>query len=82
MAVLRPYRVRIGQVHPRPDHLHSRTTLPDRCRYRAKRLADLYHARWKIEELYKTAKQCLQLEPFRGCSGPLVKREPYGHFTP
>ena len=80
-ATLRPYRVRLVKYTRGQTTFTLATTLLDRRRYRAQRLADLYHARWKIEELYKTAKQCLQLEQFRGRSEPLVKQELYAHFT-
>ena len=57
------------------------TTLLDRQRYRRQDLAKLYHARWGIEEFYKTAKQELHLEQFRGRSERLVKQELYAHCT-
>ena len=57
------------------------TTLLDRKRYRVADLAKLYHARWGVEELYKTAKQGLRLEQFRGRSERLVKQEVQAHFT-
>ena len=80
-ATLRPYRVRLVKYTRGATTFTLATTLLDRRRYPAQRLADLYHARWKIEELYKTAKQCLRLEQFRGRSEPLVKQELYAHFT-
>ena len=57
------------------------TTLLDRQGYRRQDLAKLYHARWRIEEFYKTAKQELCLEQFRGRSERLVKQELYAHCT-
>ncbi len=41
-------------------------------------LADLYHGRWSIEELYK---QMLAVEPFHGQSERLVRQELHAHFS-
>lgn len=57
------------------------TTLLDRQRYRAPDLLKLYHARWGIEELCKTAEQGLRLEQFRGRSERLVRQELQAHCT-
>jgi len=40
------------------------TTLLDARTYPARDLADLYHQRWSIEELYKTVRQTLSMEAF------------------
>ena len=57
------------------------TTLLDRRRYRSGDLADLYHARWGLEEMYKISKQFLEVEQFHGQSERLVKQELYAHFN-
>ncbi len=57
------------------------TTLLDRQRYPVRALADLYHGRWSIEELYKISKQLLTVEHYHGQSERLVKQELYAHFT-
>jgi len=57
------------------------TTLLDRRRYRIKSLADLYHARWGIEESYRISKQFLEIEQFHGRSERLVKQELFAHFN-
>ena len=57
------------------------TTLLDRQRYRVAALADLYHARWGIEELYKISKQFLEIDQFHGRSERLVKQELFAHFN-
>jgi len=57
------------------------TTLTDPHRYTPRSLADLYCGRWSIEELYKTSKQTLRIETFRGRSERAVKQELYAHFT-
>ena len=48
------------------------TTLLDRKRYSRHALADLYHARWGVEEHYKLVKRLLRLEPFHGQSEDLA----------
>ena len=57
------------------------TTLLDSRRYRVAALADLYHARWGIEELYKVSKQFLEVDQFHGPSERLVKQELFAHFN-
>ena len=57
------------------------TTLLDRRRYRVDALADLYHARWGLEEMYKISKQFLEIEQFHGRSERLVKQELFAHFN-
>lgn len=51
----------------------------DRRRYRVDHLADLYHARWGLEELYKISQQFLEIEQFHGRSERLVKQELFAH---
>ena len=57
------------------------TTLLDSRRYRVAALADLYHARWGVEELYKVSKQFLEVDQFHGRSERLVKQELFAHFN-
>ena len=57
------------------------TTLLDSRRYRVADLADLYHARWGIEEMYKSSKQFLEVQQFHGQSERLVKQELFAHFN-
>jgi len=51
------------------------TTLVDARTYPAQGLADLYHQRWSIEELYKTIKQTLSMEAFHAQSLRGVRQE-------
>ena len=44
-------------------------------------LADLYHDRWGIEELYKTSKLGFELENFHIRSERGVKQEIFAHFN-
>ncbi len=57
------------------------TTLLDPRRYSVAALADLYHARWGIEELYKISKQFLEVDQFHGRTEDLVKQELFAHFN-
>ncbi len=57
------------------------TTLLDPQRYSVAALADLYHARWGIEELYKISKQFLEVDPFHGRTESLIKQELFAHFN-
>ena len=57
------------------------TTLLAPKRYRIADLADLYQARWGIEEMYKISKQFLEIDQFHGQRERLVKQELYAHFN-
>ena len=57
------------------------TTLLDRRRYSVTALADLYHARWGIEEMYKVSKQFLEVDQFHGRTESLVQQELWAHFN-
>ena len=57
------------------------TTLLDRQRYSVRDLADLYHGRWSIEELYKISKQLLTVEEFHGQTERTVQQELFAHFS-
>ena len=74
-------RVRLVKYTAGPTVFSLATTLLDAQRYRQQDLARLYHGRWSLEEYYKTAKQMLVLEQFRGRSERLVRQELYAHFT-
>ncbi len=80
-AVWRPCRVRLVQYSVGATTYTLATTLLDRQRYSVRALADLYHSRWGIEELYKTSKQGLSVELFHGRSERLVQQELYANFT-
>ncbi len=57
------------------------TTLLDRQRYSVRDLADLYHGRWSIKELYKISKQLLTVEEFHGQTERTVQQELFAHFS-
>ena len=57
------------------------TTLADPGRYSVEDLADLYHGRWGIEELYKVSKHLVMVDRFHGQSERGVRQELYAHFN-
>ncbi len=57
------------------------TTLIDDVLYRTDEFADLYHARWGVEELYKISKVLIDVEDFHGQSERGVKQELFAHFA-
>ena len=59
----------------------SRLHLLDRRRYPVPDLADVYHARWGLEELDSVSKLCLEIAQSHGHSERLVKQELFAHFN-
>ncbi len=57
------------------------TTLAEARRCTPRKLADLYHQRWPIEELCKQSKQELKVESFHSKSLNGVRQELYASFT-
>ncbi len=57
------------------------TTLMDQKKYSIDDLANLYHGRWSIEELYKISKELMTIEEFHSQSERGVKQELFAHFT-
>ena len=57
------------------------TTLLDAERYPVADLADLYHGRWSVEEMYKISKEMLDIEGLHSRSERMVKQELCAHFT-
>ncbi len=57
------------------------TTLFDHHQYQYNELAELYHARWGIEELYKISKVLIDVEDFHGKTERGVKQELFAHFV-
>jgi hypothetical protein len=56
------------------------TTLLD-LKYTLQDLADIYFARWGVEELYKISKHVFVIEDFHGKTERGVKQELYAHFV-
>jgi len=57
------------------------TTLVDEMLYRTEVFADLYHARWGVEELYKISKVLIDVEDFHGQTERGIKQELFAHFV-
>ena len=77
----RPIPLRLVKYVHGGTEFHLATTLLDRSRYPVQNLADLYHDRWGIEELYKTSKLGFELENFHSRSERGVKQEIFAHFN-
>ena len=60
---------------------HLGTTLLDAGRVSADDLAELYHGRWSIEELYKVSKHIIAVDEFHGRTERGVRQELYAHFN-
>ena len=80
-AVLQPVPARFVNYTAGGNDYTLATTLLDPKRYSRHALADLYHARWGVEEHYKVVKRLLRLEPFHGQSEDLVLQELWACFT-
>ena len=50
-------------------------------RYRTEEFAELYCARWGVEELYKISKVLIDIEDFHGQTERGVKQELFAHFV-
>jgi hypothetical protein len=57
------------------------TTLIDEGLYRTDDFADLDHARWGVEALYKISKVLIDVEDFHGQTERGVKQELFAHFV-
>ena len=80
-SVWRPVPLRLVKYTHATTTYVLGTTVLDPQRYRVADLADLYHARWGIEEMYKISKQFLEVDQFHGQRERLVKQELYAHFN-
>ena len=74
-------RVRLVKYEHGGTTFRLATTLLDQNRYCIQHLSDAYHARWGVEEMYKTSKTFLAIEPFHAKSERGVKQELYAHFV-
>ena len=70
-----------GEIHAGRQTVHARCPL-DGSRTVSHRHSELgLHSRWGIEEMYKTSKEMVTVEPFHACSERGVKQELYAHFV-
>lgn len=59
----------------RATNYYIATTLLDGTKYSAREILDLYHARWGVEECFKTIKQTLRVENFHSRHPIGIKQE-------
>jgi hypothetical protein len=78
---LEPLPIRLVKYCHGSTEYYLGTTLLDSEKYSVEELADVYHARWGIEELYKISKSLIAIEDFHSRSDRGVKQELYAHFT-
>ena len=57
------------------------TTLADPHRYTLDDLSGLYHRRWRIEEMFKTSKEVIDVEEFHSRTERGIRQELYAHFN-
>lgn len=76
-----PLTLRLVKYHIHDTTYTLGTTLLDAIHYSRESLADLYHARWGIEELYKISKTLIDVEDFHGKTERGVKQELFAHFV-
>jgi hypothetical protein len=57
------------------------STLIDASLYRSAAFADLYHARWGVEDLHKISNVLIDVEDFHGQTERGVKQEVFAHFV-
>lgn len=70
-----PMKVRLMRVRTKGKGYVLMTSLLDNSSYPAKAFADLYHARWQVEESYKKQKSWLEIENFSGKSVLSVEQD-------
>lgn len=79
--VFRPLSLRLVKYVAGPTTFILGTTLMDAEKYPIGDLAELYHGRWGIEELYKISKGLIDVEDFHAQTEEGVKQELFAHFT-
>ena len=79
--VFRPLPLRLVKYVAGPTTFVLGTTLMDGGKYPIADLAELYHGRWGIEELYKISKVLIDVEDFHAQTEEGVKQELFAHFA-
>jgi hypothetical protein len=79
--VFRPLALRLVKYRAGATTFVLGTTLLDGTKYPIGDLAELYHGRWGIEELYKISKVLIDVEDFHAKTEEGVKQELFAHFT-
>jgi len=78
--VFRPLSLRLVKYVAGDTTFVLGTTLLDGGQYPIGDLAELYHGRWGIEELYKISKVLIDVEDFHAQTEEGVKQELFAHF--
>jgi hypothetical protein len=78
--VFRPLALRLVKYVVGTTTFVLGVTLTDREKYPREELAELYHGRWGIEELYKISKVLIDVEDFHAKTERGVKQELFAHF--
>lgn len=78
--VFRPLTLRLVKYTAGTTTFVLGTTLMDGGKYSIEDLAQMYHGRWGIEELYKISKVLIDVEDFHGKTEEGVKQELFAHF--
>lgn len=77
-----PLRMRLLKYRVSETTYCLGTTLIDpEHRYSLQEFMDVYHARWGVEELYKTSKQVIEVEDFHSKTERGVKQEIFAQFV-
>lgn len=77
-----PLRMRLLKYEVAATTFYLGTTLVEaHQRYPIEEFAELYHARWGIEELYKVSKRIFEVENFHARTERGVKQELFAHFV-
>ena len=77
---VKPIQLRMTKYSIDDEVYLCATTLLDQQRYPLTEFANVYHARWGIEELYKISKQLIDVEDFHGQTENTVQQECYAHL--
>jgi hypothetical protein len=78
--VFRPLPLRLVKYVAGATTFVLGTTLTDSGKYPLEDLAELYHGRWGIEELYKISKTLIEVEDFHAKTEEGIKQELFAHF--
>jgi len=76
-----PIQMRVIKYRVENTVYYLGTTLLDQSKYPHEIFSDLYHARWGVEELYKTSKQVINIEDFHAKSKRGIRQEVFAHFV-
>jgi len=81
LQTIKPLPLRLIKYSYEGTTFYLGTTLFDETQYPASAFSETYHARWGIEELYKTSKVFIEIEDFHSKSERGVFQEIFAHFV-